>query len=541
MKFARAMLLAVLVFALGVTPVLAQGDGPFTASADVAVVDTEAGQLQGSVRNGVYTYLGIPYATAERFMMPEPVEPWEGVRGAMTYGEICPVPEMNEVANDELFNPHRYWPESENCQFLNVWTPAVQDDGARPVMVWFHGGGWTNGSPVEQEAYDGANLAAKGDVVVVSVAHRLNILGYLDLSAYGDEYASSGLVGVADMVAALEWVQANIAEFGGDPENVTIFGQSGGGAKVISLLSVPAAEGLMDKAIVQSGYFESGPDGVFGTPEWSQRVGELTVENLGLTADTVADIADVSYAELLEAGAAALTQVSDEGLGSGSWGPAVDGNYLPVNTSSPEFLERNADIPVMVGSVLNEFTTVISIDPVELQADNFHDWTEEYANEKLTERFGEDGAAVGEAFVEAYPNKGYADAYFVDTWGRPGVVKFADLMSGREDAPVYAYTFTYYSPVMDGVGMAWHCAEIPYAFDNVERIPQATGGDDAAKAMANAVSSAWINFARYGDPNNPYLPEWPAYTTENGATMILDSVSYVGMHHDAELLSLIVP
>jgi para-nitrobenzyl esterase len=442
---------------------------------------------------------------------------------------------MTEVANDEMFNPHRYLPTSENCQFLNVWTPGIQDGAKRPVMVWLHGGGWTNGSSIEQVSYDGENLSRKGDVVVVSLNHRINVLGYLDLSAFGAEYQDTGNVGLADMVAALEWVQANIAEFGGDPDNVTIFGQSGGGRKVLSMLAVPAAEGLVDKAVVQSSSY------TFPTQEWSQRVGELTVENLGLEADQIADIQTVPYADLLEASDLALEQAAEEGLGSASWSPAIDGDYFPAQPGDPEFAERTAGIPLLVGSVLTERATVINNDPMELLANNSRDWSEEEATAMLQERFGENGAAVGEAFLSAYPQKEYAQAFFVDERTRPNVIKLADIMSEREGAPVYTYLFAFFSPVLDGVGMAWHCSEIPYVFDNVELVPSATGGGDAAQAMAHNVSQAWINFAHYGDPNHAGLPEWPTYTAESGATMVLDNVSYVGMHHDAELLSLIAP
>ena len=529
-KIALLVMLVGLMFT-GIS-VQAQSDDPFIASASTAVVSTEAGQLQGFVKDDIYTYLGVPYATAERFMMPEPVEPWEGIRGALSYGEICPSPPMTEVANDELFNPHRYFPMNENCQFLNIWTPGVQDEQKRPVMVWLHGGGWTNGSSIEQVAYDGENLSRNGDVVVVTLNHRINILGYLDLSVYGEAYKYSGNSGVADMVAALEWVQTNIAEFGGDPDNVTIFGQSGGGRKVLSMLAVPAAEGLVDKAVVQSSSY------TFPTQEWSQRVAELTLENLGLQPDQIDAIQTVPYLELLEAGNLALSQTADEGLGSASWSPMIDGDYFPAGPGDPEFAERTSGIPLMVGSVLTERATVITRDPVELQSDNPIGWSVEEATARLEERFGEDGTAVAEAFLAAYPQKEYAHAYFVDERTRPNVIALADMMSARE-APVYTYTFAFFSPVMDGIGMAWHCSEIPYVFDNVELVYSATGGGEAAQAMADKVSQAWINFARFGDPNHEGLPEWPVYASENGASMVFDGVPYVGFHHDAELLSLI--
>lgn len=518
-----------MVLMVGISVQAQSSDDPFFVSAPETVVDTESGQLLGALWNGTYTFLGVPYAQAERWMMPEPVEPWEGLRGAVTYGESCPIEPMTEVANDELFNPHRYFPENENCQFLNIWTPEINDDVQRPVMVWLHGGGWRNGSAIEQEAYDGANLSSKGDVVVVSLNHRIGVLGYFDLSAYGEEFRYSGNVGVADMVAALEWVQANISEFGGDPNNVTIFGQSGGGRKVISLLTVPAADGLFHKAIIQSSGYG------FYNQELAQQVSALTLENLGLGPDQMAELQAVPYLDLLAAADGARRE-----LGAPNWEPVLDGDYWPM-TEFTDFTEQARDIPVMIGSVLTERDTVIRNDPVALMEDNPANWSREVATERLQARFGENGEAIGDAFVAAYPRKEYAHAAFVDDSTRFNVLTLASMLDDRQGAPVFAYQFAFFSPVMDGIGMAWHCSEIPYAFNNVEVAITATGGGAAAQAMGDVVSQAWINFARYGDPNHDGMPEWPAYTRDNGATMIFDSVSEVGYNHDAELLALLRP
>jgi para-nitrobenzyl esterase len=523
-KMGMILLMVVLVSA-GVS-VHARADDPFVASLSVAVANTNSGQLQGFVKNGIYTYRGVPYAKAERFMAPRPVDSWEGVRTALTYGEICPVPPMTAVANDELFNPHRYFPQNENCQFLNIWTPGIQDNKKRPVMVWLHGGGFTNGSSIEMDAYDGENLSRKGDVVVVSLNHRLNVLGYLDLSAYGEKYKYSGNVGVADLVAALRWVHDNIAEFGGDPDNVTVFGQSGGARKVLSVMSVPAAKGLVNKAIAQSSA------NTFNSAETARKVAELTLQNLGLQPDQVDELQTMPYLQLLEAADKALEQA-----GGVSWTPVIDGDYYPAPGS--QFSEQAKAIPLMIGSVLTERTTIIRRKPEELQADNKNSWSAEEARAKLGERYGDEADAVAEAFLKAYPRKTYADAYFVDERSRPIAIEIAGRKAAQQGAPVYNYVFAFFSPVMDGIGMSWHCSEIPYAFDNVDVAITATGGGDAAHAMAHVVSQAWINFARYGNPNHPGLPDWPAYTSEGGATMIFDGVSEVGHHHDEALLDLI--
>lgn len=226
----------------------------FLCSLDAPIVETVSGKVRGFQVDGTYTFHGIPYAKAKRFQMPEPFPSWKdrGVYDAHSYGFVCPMLDR-ETAWGEICVPHRYWPKDENCQYLNVWTQSLDETAKRPVMVWFHGGGFSAGSSIEQIAYDGENLSKFGDVVVVTVNHRLNILGYLDLSPYGEKYWNSGNVGNADLVASLQWVHDNIARFGGDPENVTIFGQSGGGGKVTSLMQTPAADGLFHKAIIMSG------------------------------------------------------------------------------------------------------------------------------------------------------------------------------------------------------------------------------------------------------------------------------------------------
>ncbi len=211
------------------------------------VVQVKSGKLRGYMDGKTYTFLGIPYASAERFELPQPVKPWEGTKNAQAWGPVCPIPEMTAPGVDEFVFPHRYWLQNEHCQVLNIWTQSITPGVKKPVMVWMHGGGFTNGSSMEAYAYDGRNLSEYGDVVVVSLNHRLNILGTLDLSAYGPEYANSRYTGTADPVAALQWVHDNIETFGGDPGNVTIFGQSGGGGKVVRMLT-PAAQGLFHKS-----------------------------------------------------------------------------------------------------------------------------------------------------------------------------------------------------------------------------------------------------------------------------------------------------
>ncbi|MCW1411321.1 carboxylesterase family protein [Rhizobium sp. 1AS11] len=527
----RAIAAAVLTSSLVVAAAAAFAD-EFVASKEKTLVVTSKGSLVGALQDGVYSYLGVPYAHADRFMPAEEVAPWKGVRTAVTYGENCFIPQMKAVAGDELFNPHRYMPMSEACQFLNVWTPAIKDGKKRPVMVWIHGGGFTNGSGIELTSYDGHNLSKDGDVVVVTLNHRLNVLGFLDLSAYGEKYKTSGNASVTDLVAALKWVHDNAEAFGGDPGNVTIFGQSGGGYKVRALMGTPAAKGLFQKAIVQSG---SRTDSVTDQAS-SRKVAELTLANLGLKADEVDKLADVDYYDLLAASDKAIKDATGQGAKDARYAPVQDSAYIPENPVGTQWVDQAKDIPLMVGNTLNEFETVINHKPGELFADNKNAWDDAKTAAKLKERFADKADAVGKAFLAAYPEKKVADAYFIDLRFRPGAIRDLDLKAKQNGAPVYSYMFAYQSPVLDGIAMAWHCAELPYVFANAGLVTSSTGGGADALALSKKMSQAWVNFARNGKPSADGLPDWPAYTSDTPSTMVFDKESRVAVDLDRKLL-----
>ncbi|MBP7556227.1 MAG: carboxylesterase/lipase family protein [Chitinophagaceae bacterium] len=262
-----------------------------------AIASTATGPVRGFSADGIYIFKGIPYAQAERFMPPRPVASWKEVRSTVSYGPVCPQNTPKVINESEFFFHHDFGFPSENCLSLNIWTPGIQDHRKRPVMVWLHGGGFATGSGNELPSYDGENLSRKGDVVVVNLNHRLNVLGFLDLSAFGEKYKNTGNMGMLDIVAALQWVKENIQSFGGDPGNITIFGQSGGGRKVTALLSMPGAKGLFNKAIIQSGAALS-----FYQKNESQRIGKLVAARLGLTESTIDSIQHIPYERLREAG-----------------------------------------------------------------------------------------------------------------------------------------------------------------------------------------------------------------------------------------------
>jgi para-nitrobenzyl esterase len=534
-QLATAVVLG-LTFSGGLQQAAHASDDSFIASAGQGVVRVAQGQLMGFRDKGVYTFRGVPYAKATRFMPPEAPDSWNGVRLAMNYSEICPVPEQTTVSNDEQFNTHRYLPENENCQFLNVWTPSLTNVGKHPVLVFIHGGGFTNGSSIEGEGYDGRNLAELGDLVVVTLNHRLNVLGALDLSAFGPRYAQASNAGMRDVVAALKWVHANIVQFGGDPQNVTIMGQSGGGGKVRFLMGNPEAQDLFAKSIVMSG--------VGSIAAYPKTVGaaiaKYTVQYLGLDAKTIDRIATVPYPALLAAGEKAMKQVEKDGLAANlAWRPTIDGTFMSIDPQQEGWAKYSADKPLLIGNVLEEQTTIIGNNNSALFADNWTQWTDEQAMAKLGERFRDRAAAIAAEWKKAYPRDPLSRALFFSQANRAGSLAAAALKAKNGQAPVYLYVYKWNPPVLDGVAGAWHVADVHMALFNADRVPQSFGGGEAARSMSYDVARAWANFARAGNPGHAGLPTWPAFTPENAATMLFDDYSTVGINHDKALLDLV--
>lgn len=505
------------------------------ASSQTAVATTQSGKVAGYAAGNLYVFKGIPYARAERFMPPQAPEKWEGIRSSRAYGPTCPQAVRGGWQSDE----HSFafdWDDGhpgEDCLRVNIWTPALADGKKRPVMVWLHGGGYAAGSGQELPSYDGANLARKGDAVVVTLNHRLNVLGFLDLSDFGEEYAASGNAGLLDLVAALQWVHDNIEAFGGDPSNVTIFGQSGGGGKVSTLMATPSAAGLFHKAIVQSG-------SMLRTMEskYSRRIGAEVLRQLGLTPAQVDRLKTIPYEQLLAAGEKAVAQVRAEAEKEGistfifGWAPTVDGNVLPAQPFDPQAPEQSRDIPLLVGTTLHEFTTSTYV-PF------FRTVTEEQAVEVLRKKYGERTDEFLAALRKAYPDCKPKDLVDIDLVFRPGAVEQARLKTAQQGAPVYMYLFGWESPVMDGMLRSTHCMEIPFVFDNTERHASMTGGGSEAQALADKMSDAWLNFARTGNPGVESLPAWEAYTPQSGATMYFDNECRVLNNHDKELLEVV--
>jgi para-nitrobenzyl esterase len=495
------------------------------------IAQVKAGKLRGFKDGKTFTFLGVPYAEAERFEMPKPVAAWEGVKGAQTWGPVCPIPQATSVGGDDFVFPHRYWAENEHCQVLNIWTQNMASTARKPVMLWMHGGGFTNGSSMESYAYDGKTLSEFGDVVAVSLNHRLNIIGTLDLSAYGADYANSRNTGMADLVAALQWIHENIEAFGGDPGNVTIFGQSGGGGKVTRLMHMPAAKGLFHKVICESGgavdYRNTDPAKVI---EGQQAVAAQTLKNLGLDGAQIDKLKKVPYRDLLAAGNAAIQTIAQQtGRPGGGWNPIADDQYV-----LREFCDWADTIPYIVGNVMSEFSSNMA--KGELTK---NEWSQKEIDEHLDTAFGTKKDEIVAEFKRLYPHKKPQDVLYLDGRFRPGSKTQLAFKLEKAKAPVYNYMFTYEYQVNGGV-TAFHCSEIAFAFHALSEphIRVATGGAPAALALQDKVSQAWVNFARTGNPSQPGLT-WKPYTLAGRETMVFDTVSEIRSLNDDKLLSLL--
>jgi para-nitrobenzyl esterase len=496
------------------------------------IITVKGGKLRGLREGKTHSFLGIRYAEAERFGQPKEVQPWEGVRSAQVWGAVCPSPPSTAVSGDELVFPHRFWPANENCQYLNVWTQNPTPTVKKPVMVWMHGGGFTNGSSMEGYAYDGRSLSEFGDVVVVSVNHRLNIIGTLDLSAYGPEYANSRQTGMADLVSSLKWVHDNIEAFGGDPGNVMIFGQSGGGGKVVRLMHMPAAQGLFHRVSAQSGSASYRGTDPATSISGQQALAAATLKALNLTGSQIDKLKAVPYLELLAAGTAAGQTVAREtGRQVGGWNPIADDRYV-----MPEFCDWADNIPVISGTVFSEMQGTLT------RGDGRkNEWTQAEIDENLTKAFGDKKNDAVASFKEVFPRKKVQDVLYYAGASRGASKALLARKLEKGKTPVYNYVYAWEYPINGGT-TAFHCSELAFCFHalNVPQIKTATGGGPVAMALEDKVAGAWVRFAKTGNPSQPGL-EWRPYTPDNPQAMVFDTVSESRALHDDKLVSMLPP
>jgi len=491
------------------------------------IVETTTGKVRGLEKRGVLQFRGIPYATAERFRPPQPVEPWSGVRDATSFGLICP---QNPSPTEAVLGGQDR-PSGEDCLVLNVFTPAA-DDAGRPVMVWIHGGAFVSGSG-SIVWYDGTQLARRG-VVVVTINYRLGALGFLHLGHLDGEFAGSGANGIRDQVAALRWVRDNIAAFGGDPGNVTIFGESAGGMSVGTLLGTPEAAGLFHRAIAQSGAASNvhAPD----VAEWvtSRLLAALDLTPAGFDALLEAPVEDVLRAQAAVAAEVEAGATRDDGSRPGGlpFQPVVDGAVLPRPPLEAVAAGSAAGIPLVVGTTADEWNLF------HLQQRLAGSLTEERVRRRIARLVGADRAGdVVDAYRRALPEAdpdGVVCAFMTDLVFRQPAIRLAEAQAPH--APVWMYRFDLASTAMGGALGACHAIDVPFVFDNLDR-----GGveillgelDDGARALADRTAGAWVQTARTAAPAHDDL-EWPAYDTADRLTCVLDRAPRVEADPEAD-------
>lgn len=483
--------------------------GTSQAQASGPVGTTTAGKVRGAVENGINLFKGVRYGAdtaATRFQAPKPPQPWSDVRDALDFGNQAPQPSGGEAGG--LF---RSWAnrkaDSEDCLFLNVWTPGLADGKKRPVMVWLHGGGFTSGSGASN-GYDGVRLAKRGDVVVITINHRLNLFGHLFLAEFGPEFADSGNAGILDIVLALKWVRDNAGAFGGDPANVMIFGESGGGAKVSTLMAMDAAKGLFHRAAVQSGAWLT-----INKPEVQAKAAAGVVEKLGLTKETIGEIRTMPFEKI---------QAAARGAGFGvASGPVLDGRNLKRHPFTPDGPPQSKDVPLLIGLNRTESTLLIGgANPA------LFDLSWEDLPGKLSPLMpGVDAAHVIAEYRRLHPQHTASDVFFAATTDSRflrGHIAQADRKAAQGGAPVFFYMLDWDTPVDGGKWRSPHALEIGFVFDNVAKSESMSGVGPEQQRIADLMSESWLAFARNGNPNNKLVPNWPPYSPPERAAMIFD-------------------
>ncbi len=485
----------------------------------IAETNTIYGPVRGFVLRGIYTFRGIPYGDdtggENRFMPPRPPKRWTAVRPAVAYGASAPQTFYDRRPESySMFVDHwNYDLMSEECLRLNVWTPGLNDGKRRPVLVWLHGGGFSKGNGIEQDSYDGENLARAGDIVFCSVNHRLNAFGFSDLSQVGGEkYRHSGNVGMLDLVAALEWVRDNIANFGGDPDNITIMGQSGGGSKVCMLCAMPAAKGLFHKAVALSGNAVRANDAAY-----SRRLGAAILDEAGLSPSQIDSLQRLSWEQyriLAERAERRLAQASS-GYRNG-FAPVADGEDIPQGTffTGPN-AATGSDVPMLLCSTFHEWNP--DRDNPELESVSL----EEVA-QRLADRYGDRSKTIVEAYAACFPTCRPVELWAMIVSDRRGIVRTAEAKSNQQ-SPIYMAWFGWQSPLFNGRHRSFHCLDISFWLLNTDRMITHTGGGAEPRRLSRKMADALLHFMRTGDPNCKSLPKWPRYTVERGELMLLDT------------------
>lgn len=497
---------------------------------NIAVANTQYGKVRGYILRGIHTFLGIPYGAdtsgSNRFMPPQKPNAWTETRPAVWWGNTAPQIMDNRYANQYAsFVDHwNYDDVSEDCLRVNVWTPAL-DQKKRPVILWLHGGGYTNGNAVEQDGYHGENLSRFGDVVFCSINHRLGALGYSQLSAAGG-HPASGNVGNLDMVASLEWIRDNISNFGGDPGNVTIIGQSGGGSKVTTLMNMPSAKGLFHKAVALSGSSLSGTN-----KEFAEKVGLKIMEEAGLKPGDIKGLQKLTWREYIDIANKAAAKMGDEAkrmnIARAGFSPVGDGQYLASGKFFEDSSHFSADIPLLINTTFHEQSpsrTDASLEKINLSG----------VKEKLRSRFADQTDKIVDAYAQNFPDAKPVEIWALINSNRKNAIATANVKAGQKKAPVYVSWFGWQPPLFDGRMRAFHCDDICFWFYNTDLMLTHTGGGKRPRALSEKMAKSFLNFARTGNPNGGGLPNWKPYTAEKGETMVLNDQSMLALDPDRE-------
>jgi para-nitrobenzyl esterase len=511
---------------------------------NIALAETTYGKVRGFIHKDIYNFLGISYGAntsgKNRFMPAQKPEPWTDIYPAVYWPNSAPQTLENFYANRYLaFTDYWHYDDvSENCLGINVWTPGYNDNNKRPVLLWIHGGGFTSGNSIEHPEYHGENLSRKGDIVFCSLNHRLGPLGFADFSAIGGEkYSASANIGMLDIVTALEWIRDNISNFGGDPGNVTIMGQSGGGAKVCTLTAMPSAKGLFHKAVVLSGSTLS-----IGDKEYSGKLGSYILKEAGLAPSKIDKLQEMSWRDYYSLAIKANNKLRKEYTGSDSFPrgikgltlgfcPVADGLYIPQQPYSPVPSPSAAEVFMIICSTLYETSPSSFISSLENIT-----MAEAKQLAKTQWGFGEpfnDPSATLDAYAKSFPSKKPIEIMSLAINNRVREIELANVKSIQE-APVYLAWFGWNTPLFDGRLRAFHTMDIAFWFYNTDVQISHTGGGARPRKLAEKMSGSLVKFMRTGSPAGGGLPDWPKYSAKNGETMILDDVSEMKNDPDRE-------
>ncbi len=494
-----------------------------TDASSAPIATTQYGRVAGRTNEGIHVFKGIPYGASTagpgRFLPPSAPASWSGVREATSYPPMCP---QGDPVRAGLFSS---WIEGgqgmdEDCLALNIWTPGLRDGAKRPVMVWFHGGDFSSLSG-SRNVFEGARLSRNGDVVVVTLNHRLNLFGFLHLAELLPDYPDAGNAGMLDLVAALRFVRDNIAEFGGDPGNVTIFGQSGGGGKVATMMAMPSGAGLFHRAIVQSGTYARSAHMQALTPEAATANVRILLTALGLGAGDAARLPTLPMTTLT-AGLLKAAQGPERLI----FRPVADGRALPSGPCWPEAPAVSANVPLMIGTTATEMTMLMGSRNEALFALDEDGLRKRLGHTLDADRIADTIATFREAQPDATPGELFFAISTANVFRR-GAWTHADLKAAQKRAPVWLYEIDWVTPVDGGKWGSPHSMEHPLVFDNVAVSASMVGDGKAAQAMVAQINPTWIAFARNGDPNNAAIPHWPAWDPQTRPTMVFDTVSKV--------------